>query len=83
MRNLFDMFFSPLGKEWCLYYLFFLVIAFITMIIAVITAVMSVFTAKKFTLLGFFKNSVVPVLQSIVAYFIMRLGYSICVGALH
>ena len=78
-----DLFFSPLGKEWCLYYYILLVIAFIGLAITVVTAVLSVLNAKKFTVSGFFKNTFGPILTSTIVYFLSRLTYSICAGALH
>ena len=82
MQDLQKLFFSPLGKEWCLYYYVLLVIAFISLMITFFTAIMSIFSAKKLTFVGFFKNSLAPTLTSFVVYLLARLGYSICVGAL-
>lgn len=83
MQNLQDLFFSPLGKEWCLYYFILLVFSLIALVITVITSIMSIFSAKKLTVNGFFKNTIVPILSSLIIYFLSRLAYSICVGALH
>lgn len=78
-----DFFFSPLGKDWCIYYYILLVISFIGFIMALVTSIMSLFGAKKFTALGFAKNTFLPIFSSFIMYFLSRLAYSICVGALH
>ena len=83
LKKFHDLFFSPLGKEWCLYYYVLLVIAFLGFLITLVSAFISVFGAKKFTATGFLKNSFGPVLTSLIVYFLSRLTYSICVGALH
>jgi hypothetical protein len=78
-----DLFFSPLGKEWCLYYYILLVLAFIGLVVTLVSAIVSLVGAKKFTATGFFKNTFGPILTSTIVYFLSRLTYSICVGALH
>lgn len=83
MNNLVDFLFSPLGKEWCLYYFILLVITFVVFLISLVTSIGSLFTAKRLTFVGFFKNTFVPILTNFVLYLIARLSYSICVGALH
>ena len=83
MGNFVDTFLSPLGKEWCMYYFLLLIFAFVGLLITIITSLMSLFTAKKFTFLGFWNKSLFPVMVSLVAYFLSRLVYSICVGALN
>lgn len=82
LKKFHDLFFSPLGKEWCLYYYILLVLAFIGLVITVVSAIMSLFDAKKFTAAGFLKNTFGPILTSLIIYFLSRLTYSICAGAL-
>lgn len=82
MNNLDEILFSPLGKEWCLYYYFLLIFAFLTFLITCVTSVMSLTNATKFTFSGLWSNTIAPVLYTFVLYFIARLGYSICIGAL-
>jgi hypothetical protein len=83
LKRFHDLFFSPLGKEWCLYSYILLVIAFLGLVITVVSSLLSVFGAKKFTVTGFVKNTFGPILTSLIVYFLSRLTYSICVGALH
>lgn len=76
-----DRFFSPLGKEWCMYYYVILVFVFIFFILSIISAVIGLFNIKK---LGF--NEVylllVPVIMNLVLYLQSRIIYSICVSSL-
>jgi hypothetical protein len=83
MKNFHDMFFGPLGKEWCLYYYILLVFAFIGLVMTIFSAVVSLVNAKKLTMSGFLKNSIVPVITSTILYFLARMIYSICINALH
>ena len=82
MNKFMEMFFTPLGREWCLYYYILMVIAFLGFLMTCVTGVVSLVGSKKFTVSGFFKNSFLPVLTSFVVYLLSRLAYSICEGAL-
>ena len=48
MSDLTDRFFSPLGKEWCIYYFAILVFVFIFFVLSIISAVIGLFNLKKF-----------------------------------
>lgn len=76
-----NTFFSPLGKEWCLYYFFILVFVFIVSLLAVIASVIEVINLKKktFTSVLF---TLLPILTYAILYFQSRLIYSMCVGSL-
>ena len=78
----YDTFFSPLGKDWCTYYYILLVITFVTLVLSVIMGITSLLTMKKFNYIGLFKNTVMPILTNLLLYFLARLSYSICEGAL-
>ena len=77
-----DTFFSPLGKDWCTYYYILLIITFVTLGLSIFLGVSSLFTAKKFNLAGLFKNTLMPIFTNLLLYFLARLSYSICEGAL-
>lgn len=81
MGDLIDTFFSPLGKEWCVYYFAILIFVFIFLIISVISAVVGIFKLKKFTF-----NEVyllcIPIIMNLVLYLQSRIIYSICVSSL-
>lgn len=74
-------FFSPLGKEWCLYYFFVLVFVFIVSILAVFASLLEVINLKKKTFSSVLMT-LLPIVTYAILYFQSRLIYSICVGAL-
>jgi len=81
MSDLTDRFFSPLGKEWCMYYYAILVFVFIFFVLSIISAVIGLFNLKK---IGF--NEIyllcVPIVMNLILYLQSRIIYSICVSSL-
>ena len=73
--------FSPLGKEWCLYYFFILVFVFIVSLIAVFSSLMEVINLKKKTFSSIIV-ALLPIVTYAILYFQSRLIYSICLGSL-
>ena len=71
--------FSPLSQKYCDYFYFLSVIFFVLFLFAVIVRVMSFFDKKSLKL----TDALVLITQPLVLYFINRLYYSICVGALN
>ena len=81
MSDLTDRFFSPLGKEWCMYYFAILVFVFIFFILSIISAVIGLLNLKNFTFNEIYLLSV-PVIMNLVLYLQSRIIYSICVSSL-
>lgn len=81
MSDLTDRFFSPLGKEWCIYYFAILVFVFIFLILSIISAVIGIINLKKFSFKEIYLLSV-PVIMNLVLYLQSRIIYSICVSSL-
>uniref|UniRef100_A0A6C0DHL8 Uncharacterized protein n=1 Tax=viral metagenome TaxID=1070528 RepID=A0A6C0DHL8_9ZZZZ len=81
MDSLMNTFFSPLGKEWCLYYFFVLVFVFIISLLAVIASLIEVINLKKKTFSSVLMT-LLPILTYAILYFQSRLIYSMCVGSL-
>jgi len=73
--------FSPLGKEWCLYYFFILVFVFIVSLIAVFSSLMEVINLKKKSFSSIIVT-LLPIVTYAILYFQSRLIYSICLGSL-
>ena len=71
-----DTLFGPFPKEYCLYFYFLEIFAFIALVITVITVVTSYKTFKNKGVLF------VILLQPLILYFESRLLYSMCVGSL-
>jgi hypothetical protein len=76
-----NTFFSPLGKEWCLYYFFVLVFVFIISLLAVIASLIEVINLKKKSFSSVLMT-LLPILTYAILYFQSRLIYSMCVGSL-
>jgi hypothetical protein len=81
MGDLMNTLFSPLGKEWCLYYFFILVFVFIVSLIAVFSSLMEVINLKKKTFSSIIVT-LLPIVTYAILYFQSRLIYSICLGSL-
>ncbi len=76
--NVHDLF-SPLNHKYCDYFYFLSVIFFVLFLFAAITSVMSFFEKKSMKL----TDALVLMTQPLLLYFINRLYYSMCVGALN
>ena len=81
MNNFVDLVFSPLGKEWCLFYFVFLVITFIAFVSAIFVGIVSIFNVKKFTFAAIYAI-LLGIFFSAITYIQSRLIYSVCIGAL-
>ena len=74
---------SPLSREYCLYFYLLGLLSLLSVIIAAVTLVVALFNTKSkdvnvFYVLGGLATLVYP----LYTYFISRLMYSICEGAL-
>ena len=71
--------FSPLSHKYCDYFYFLSVIFFVLFLFAAVTRFMSLFEKKSVKL----TDALVLMSQPLLLYFINRLYYSMCVGALN
>ena len=71
--------FSPLSQQYCDYFYFLSVIFFVLFLFAAITCIMSLFEKKSIKM----TDALVLMTQPLLLYFINRLYYSMCVGALN
>ncbi len=71
--------FSPLSHRYCDYFYFLSVIFFVLFLFAGVTCFMSLFEKKSIKL----TDALVLMSQPLLLYFINRLYYSMCVGALN
>ena len=81
MSDLTDRFFSPLGKEWCIYYFVILVFIFIVLVLSIVSAVIGLFSLKKFNFTEIYLLCI-PVVMNLILYLQSRIIYSICVSSL-
>ena len=74
-------FFSPLGKEWCLWYFIILVFVFIVLVGSIIGSTIALFHIKKFSFSQIYLL-LIPVITNLILYYQSRLIYSICLNSL-
>ena len=72
--------FEPLSVKYCNYFYYLSVIFFVVMCMAVISVLLSLVQGKNKMKLS---EMVMVVSQPLLLYFINRLNYSMCVGALN
>jgi len=78
MMNVKDLF-SPLNHQYCDYFYFLSILFFVFFVLAAFQVVMSFFSKKQMKL----TDCLILVTQPLLLYFINRLYYSMCVGALN
>jgi len=76
-----NTFFSPLGKEWCLYYFVILVFVFLFLVASVLTAIFALFNIKKFSFAQIYLL-LIPVITNVILYYQSRIIYSMCLNSL-
>ena len=75
MSSFVDNLFSPLGKEYCGYFYWLTVIAFIFLLLALFNVVTKLLKGKVSVV-----DSLLTLLAPALAYFVNRLLYSMCVN---
>ena len=78
MKNLYNLLFSPFGKEWCVFFQILMYLAFFIVIITFFGIIYDMFFNKKSK-----KNYLMYILalgQVILYYFVYRLFYSMCIN---
>lgn len=77
MSDLYNQFFSPLGKEWCAYFLYLMYFSFAGLVMTILACGYNMLQKKpKFTA----TQCVFSIMNAGVMYFVNRLMYSICVN---
>ena len=77
MSDLYTTLFSPLGKEYCDYFKYLMIISFIMLIGTILGCLYDAFSKKP--LFGM-QQYLFSILNSGVIYFVNRLMFSICVN---
>lgn len=78
MNEVMDYLFGPIGKEYCMYFYFLSVFAYILFIMALVSVMMMAMKGKVKNML----NAFIVVFQPFLLYFVNRIFYSICVNSL-
>lgn len=77
MSDLYNQLFSPLGKEWCSYFLYLMYFSFVALVMTVLASVYDILQKRpKFNA----SHYVFSIMNAGVMYFVNRLMYSICVN---
>lgn len=77
MDNLNDLFFSPLGREYCVYFKYIMYLSFFMLVLTVFNIISRVLNAGKKKVR--YDLYLVSIAHATLIYFINRLMYSICV----
>lgn len=77
MSDLYNQLFSPLGKEWCAYFLYLMYFSFFALIMTVLASIYDMLQKKPHFGLPHYLFSI---MNAGVIYFVNRLMYSICVN---
>lgn len=78
MNEVMDYLFGAIGKEYCMYFYFLSVLAFIAFIIALVSVIRLMASNKKLPI----STAVLVVFQPFLVYFVNRIFYSMCVNSL-
>jgi hypothetical protein len=82
MSNLLSMFFGPLDKSACLYFLLLSILAFITLIIIIIFAIVMLIKNPNKLDYKMGINGVLASINIFLVYFVNRLMYTMCIKSL-
>jgi len=81
MSNFPSSFFTPLGKDYCVYFYFIAIIALITIVVKIINMLYHLFSKKGLD--GYvIMSDLIVLITLILSYFVNHLLYSMCVGSL-
>jgi hypothetical protein len=74
--NLQDMLFGPLGKDYCLIFLFFSFLALVTLVLTVLGGIALLFSKKGKP--EFYIGIAYGIIMSALNYLVLRLLYNMC-----
>lgn len=77
------MFFEPLNKDSCIYFLIIAVIFFIALVLVLASEIIYILQNMKNLNFKMFSNGVLILFNLFLAYFVNRLLYSMCVKSLN
>lgn len=77
-----DILFGPLGKDYCLYFYVLSAMSFSLFLLYIVYIIMYVIMYSKKIDIPFLVHSLFMILYSLLAYFVNRLLYTMCVNSL-
>jgi hypothetical protein len=78
MTETMDYLFGPIGREYCMYFYFLSILAFVLFVLSAAVIVNLAVKGKKFDAM----NSFIMLFQPFLLYFVNRIFYSMCVNSL-
>lgn len=78
MENFYQNFFSPLNKQWCDYFLYLAIFAFIVLAYIVVSALFTIVMGKSKDKMETLYTMFLTSLPVLITYFQNRLLYSMC-----
>jgi len=86
MSNFMNAYFGPLSKEYCVYFYFLSIICFFMYVITLIGIVVFIIKNYKDSTkvnVSFFINSLMLIINSLLAYFVNRLLHTMCINSVY
>ena len=78
-----NKYFGPLNKEYCVYFYYLSIFFFFIYVLTLIGIFLFIIKNRTKIDLPFFINSVMLLINSLLAYFVNRLFHTMCVNSLH
>jgi len=81
-----NAYFGPLSKEYCVYFYFLSIICFFMYVITLIGIVVFIIKNYKDSTkvnVSFFINSLMLIINSLLAYFVNRLLHTMCINSVY
>ena len=86
MSNFMAKYFGPLNKDYCLYFYVLAVISFIIFLLGLVSSVVAlvgmIIKTKHVNYMDIVHSAMI-LLNSLLAYFVNRLLYTMCLGSVH
>ena len=82
MSDFMSNYFGPLSKEYCMYFYLMSIFFFIIMMMGLVGVVSTIILKPKQVNVMFFINSVMLMMNSILAYFVNRLLHTMCANSI-
>jgi hypothetical protein len=83
MDGFMNSYFGPLGRDYCLYFLFMSIFFFVMIILGIIGIIGALVSKGKKIDMLFLVHSIMLLLNAVLAYFVNRLLNTMCMNSTH
>ena len=83
MDGFMNSYFGPLGRDYCLYFLFMSMFFFVMIILGIIGIIGALVSKGKKIDMLFLVHSIMLLLNAVLAYFVNRLLNTMCMNSTH